>query len=155
MAGYVIIIGVVCMFSVALVREFRSRRNQALLRKEQELQPLVYNSAVAIKRDPDSPPWVPKGAFGGGFRLSVRADSFQITSGVALSAHYIRAPDARISAYSDRSITGRRRQWIQIEATEAKVQVKLAVCPLPSGRASDAWTALVAAGAIPLTDPPQ
>jgi len=156
---YAFLAVVMAGFVIGLGQVWLRRRRKAPLRREIRSQPVTFWTRlhqVKVREGSGWPEWLPLNS---SMALYVRGDSFDISSTnlfirvVTGEEYYFKANETSIET----SHAPSRRAaltWIVVSGSQRGEEIKLAIIKGDVGQLHDAWSALVAAGAIPTGLPP-
>ena len=158
---WVLLAVVVTAFALGFGQVWLRRRREAPLRREIRSQNVTFWTSlteVAVKEPYGWPRWL---ALNSVMALYVRGDSFEISSTVPPirvlmgEEYYFRARETFIETSRDPNILHSALNWIVVTGSQRGEEIKLAITKRNESQLYDAWNALVAAGAVPIGQPPQ
>ena len=154
---YVMLAAVVAGFSAVLGGVWFTRRREAPLRREIRAQDVTFRTGVAVRlKQYGWSRWLDLKSF---MALVVRGDAIEISCMVwpfrvvMGEEYYFRARETTIQVRREPSRPFELK-WIVVTGWKDGKEVRLAISTGNAYQLSRAWSALVAAGAVPVGSPP-
>jgi hypothetical protein len=156
---YVFLAVVLAGFVVGLGQVWIRRRREAPLRRQIRSQNVTFWTSLAEVKVKDGygwPEWLPLKS---SMAIYVRGDSFDISSSILPirvvmgMEYYFKASGTSIETSRTPSKSS-GLNWIVVTGSQRGEEIKLAITKRNERQLHDAWTALVAAGALPIGPPP-